>query len=311
MFAGVSGNVVPTPPPGARCKPGFPPAAFRFLRVGGAGCGVECGDSFGSFQRFAEADPGRAPPAGAPPLAGSTTDAVEAAKILPPGRRPQDLSTALADGGEERGASSPRFLFWCCLPFRPRWDGWDGRSTDRKWPTRPASKPPRPPSPSRRRRSEQLSAEVDRGGDKQGKKTAKKAAESAAKPATAANVKWYNAASDDFTYGEKNVAVRVQSVLFGIPRFLIGNDVDRSKEQLPADRDPGPEHQRQGAAEVRNLGRPGQAKLRQADRQPRQDLRGEELWHAVGRRPICRAARSRPARRATTCCSSKCRTESK
>jgi hypothetical protein len=79
--------------------------------------------------------------------------------------------------------------------------------------------------------AEQLSAEVEKRGDTQGEKTAKKPAEAGAKPATAANVKWYDAARADFTYGERNVSVGVQSVLFGIPRFLMGTEIDGSKEQ--------------------------------------------------------------------------------
>ena len=221
VFAGAGGNAVPTPPPGLAASPQFqsPPSVFS----GPVDSAAASSAVIPLDRRSGSPKPTAA---GAPSLAGPTTAAVEAATLFAPGETTADGSAALPRRRKKQ-SQLPAVLILVLFGIITvmgwlAWKVYKSQTADlAQQQVAAAAKPKSASSP------DQLSAEVERGGDK----AVKKAAEPAAKPPAAANLKWYNAANADFTYGEKNVAVRVQSVLFGIPRFLIGSDVDRSKEQ--------------------------------------------------------------------------------
>jgi hypothetical protein len=230
LFAGVGGSVAPTPPPDVAPSPVFatPPSVFAapVEPVATSSAVIPLDRHRGSSKPV----PAGAPPAGVPPVADATTDAVAAAKIFAPGETAATSPTA-SSRRRKKQSQLPVVLILILFAVMAvmAWLGWKVyKSQTADLAQQQAGAAAKPKSAAS---ADQLSAEVERGGDKPDGKAAKKAAEPAAKAATAANVKWYNAANADFTYGEKNVAVRVQSVLFGIPRFLIGNDADRSKEQ--------------------------------------------------------------------------------
>jgi hypothetical protein len=203
VFAGAGGNAVPTPPPGLAASPQFPSPPSVFSGPAAASSAVIPLDRRSGSPNAVEA---------AKPFAPEETSAAASA-ALPRRRKKQSQLPAVL------------ILVLFGIIAAMGWLAWKvykSQTADlAQQQVAAAAKPKSAAS------SDQLSAEVERGGDK----AVKKAAEPAAKPPAAANLKWYNAANADFTYGEKNVAVRVQSVLFGIPRFLIGSDVDRSKEQ--------------------------------------------------------------------------------